>query len=479
MADKFDYDMIVVGGGAAGLTVAAGAAKFGARTALIEKDRLGGDCLHYGCVPSKTLIKSAKIYHYAKNMDLFGLPQTQIPPCNLKSVMDRIRRVIDKVGLHDSVDRFENLGVSVVFGQAEFCSEHEIRVNGKILSAKKITIATGSSPFVPPIEGLAEAGFITNVETFSLEALPESLVVLGAGPIGAELAHAFSRLGSKVTLVDTLDSPLSVEDRDMAQVVTSQMLLDGVSLRMGCKAKLIRKEADKRVLLTEDREGIEESLTCDQILVATGRKPNVSNLNLEAAGVVYTKKGIDTDDHLRTNQKHIYAAGDVNGKFPFTHVAGAEGAFVVRNAILHLPGKMNYHLVPWVTFTDPEIASVGYNEIRAKQEHVAYDLYVEQFAEVDRAVAEGEAEGKIKILTSAGSDKIIGVQIVGLHAGELLGASVLAVSHRMKLWDLASPIFAYPTLSEIHKKAAGRYYAQKVFNPKIRSLLKLLFGFQG
>ncbi|MBW1770983.1 MAG: FAD-dependent oxidoreductase, partial [Deltaproteobacteria bacterium] len=453
--------------------------QLGAKTALIEKDRLGGDCLFYGCVPSKTLIKTAKVYHYAKNLSAFGLPKVEVPPCNLKSVMGHVGKVIDKVAVHDSVERFQGMGVDVIFGGGEFVSDHEVRVNGRTLSGNRFTIATGSRPMVLPIEGLQQTGFITNVEVFSMEDLPGRLVVLGAGPIGAELAHAFARLGSKVTLVDILESPLSFEDPDIADVVIKQMVHDGISLRMGSKAMKIYQDGDHKVMVIESKDGKEEAIQCDEILVATGRRPNVEGLSLEMAGVKHTKTGIETDDHMQTSTKHIYAAGDVNGKFPFTHIAGAEGSIIVRNAIMHIPGKINYNMTPWVTFTDPEIASIGYNETRAKQGEIEYDVHMEAYEEVDRALAESEYQGKIKILTEAGSDKIIGVQIVGLHAGELIGSSVLAVNKRMKLSDLATPIFAYPTLSEIHKKSAGKYYAQKIFSPKVRNILKFIFGYQG
>jgi pyruvate/2-oxoglutarate dehydrogenase complex dihydrolipoamide dehydrogenase (E3) component len=265
----------------------------------------------------------------------------------------------------------------------------------------------------------------------------------------------------------------------MADVVIKQMVHDGISLRMSSKAKRVYQEEKHKVLVIEGKEGKEEIIQCDEILLATGRRPNVEGLNLEAAGVNYTKKGIETDLHMQTGQKHIYAAGDVNGQFPFTHIAGAEGSMIVRNAIMHIPGKINYNMTPWVIFTDPEMASIGYNEQRAKKDNISYDIYSEDFAEVDRALAESEYQGKIKILTESGSNKIIGVQIVGLHAGELIGASVLALNKGMKLADLATPIFAYPTLSEIHKKSAGKYYAEKIFSPKVKSILKFFFGYQG
>lgn len=476
---KYDYDMIIVGGGAAGLTVAAGAAPLGAKTALIEKDMLGGDCLHYGCVPSKSLIKTAKVYHYAKHLKHFGLPDIDVPPCHLQAVMGHVRDVINKVAVHDSVERFEGLGVHVLFGSAEFVSDHELRVNGKTLSSRFFTIATGSSPMVFPIEGLEKTGFVTNEQVFSMDELPERFVVLGAGPIGSELAHAFARLGSNVSLLDLVKYPLSIEDYDVAEVVIAQMVRDGISLHMESKAKRVYRDGHDKVVVVERNDSREEAIRCDEILVATGRKANVAGLNLEAAGVDYTNRGIETDLHMKTSQSHIYAAGDVNGKFPFTHMAGAEGSVVVRNAIMHVPGKIKYHLTPWVIFTDPEISSVGYNEQRANNEGIAYDVHEETFEEVDRALAESECRGKMKILTEQGSDKIIGVQIVGLHAGELIGASVIAVNKGMKLSDLATQIFAYPTLSEIHKKSSGKYYAKKIFSPKVRRILKFLFGFQG
>lgn len=472
--------MIIIGAGAAGLTVAAGAAQLGAKTALIEqRAQLGGDCLHFGCVPSKTLIKAAKVYHYAKHMKDFGLPEVDVPPCDLKSVMRHVRSVINKVAVHDSVARFEEMGVDVTFGHCAFLSDHEITVDGKTISGKRFTIATGSRPMVFPIEGLESSGYVTNEEVFSLGELPKRFVVLGAGPIGAELAHAFVRLGSAVTLVDLVDYPINIEDRDVADVVINQMVRDGIALQMGSRAKRVYVEGGHKVMVLEGKDGREISIACDEILVATGRKANVEGLNLEAAGVEYTPKGIETDLHMKTSRKHIYAAGDVNGKFPFTHMAGAEGSVVVRNAIMHVPGKINYNMTPWVIFTDPEIASIGYNERRAQERGIAYDIHEEALEEVDRALAESESHGKIKILTEAGTAKIIGVQIVGLHAGELIGTSVLALNKGMKLSDLATPIYAYPTLSEIHKKSAGKYYADKIFSPKVRHILKFLFGYQG
>jgi pyruvate/2-oxoglutarate dehydrogenase complex dihydrolipoamide dehydrogenase (E3) component len=476
---KYDYDMIIIGGGAAGLTVAAGASQLGAKTALIEKHRLGGDCLFYGCVPSKTLIKTAKVYHYAKHLKKFGLPEVDVPPCHLESVMAHVNQVIHQVAVRDSVERFQRLGVDVIFGSPEFVSDHELRINGKMLSSSRFTIATGSRPMVIPIEGLQQAGFITNIETFSLKDLPSRLAVLGAGPVGAELAHAFARLGSKVDLIDILEYPLALEDCDMAAVVIKQMVHDGISLWMSSKAKQVYQEKTQKVVVVQGKQGKEDIIECDEILLAAGRRPNVEGLNLEAAGVDYTKKGIETEAHMQTSQKHIYAAGDVNGQFPFTHIAGAEGSMIVRNAIMHIPGKIDYKLTPWVIFTDPEMASIGYNEKRAKADNISYDIYSEDFDEVDRALAESESKGRIKILTASGSSKIIGVQIVGLHAGELIGASVLALNKNMKLSDLATPIFAYPTLSEIHKKSAGKYYAEKIFSSKVKSILKLFFGYQG
>jgi len=260
MLPSYDYDMVVIGGGAAGLTVAAGAAQLGAKTALIEKNKLGGDCLHYGCVPSKTLIKSAKVYHYAKRLKDFGLPSVDVPPCDLGSVLGHVAKVINRVAVHDSVERFEGLGVEVIFGAAAFVSEHEVRVNGRTISADRFTIATGSRPMVFPVEGLEACGYVTNEEIFSLKTLPDRLVVLGAGPIGSELAHAFVRLGSQVVLVDLVEYPISVEDRDMADVVINQMVADGIVLRMSARAeKVYRKDGSKAVVL-EAKDGSRDTV---------------------------------------------------------------------------------------------------------------------------------------------------------------------------------------------------------------------------
>lgn len=476
---KHDYDLIIIGGGAAGLTVAAGAAQLGVKTALIEKKKLGGDCLHYGCVPSKTLIKSGKIYHYAKNMKQFGLPQDAVSPCDIKKVMKRVEDVIEKVGLHDSEERFTKMGIKVIYGQPEFTSERELVINGKRLSASKFVISTGSSPMIPPIEGLKEAGYITNTEVFSLKELPKKLLVVGGGPIGVEMAQALSRLGSRVTIVDLSPNILDTEDRDMSKIVAGQLLTEGIDIICNSLVNKISLKRGKKAVMVKNNKSGEKEMIVDEVLVATGRAPNVNGLNLEKAGVKFTKRGIETNLKMETSQKHIYAAGDVNGKYFFTHMAGAEGSMVVRNAVLHIPGKINYMMTPWTIFTDPEIASIGYSEKTARKNNIEYDVYTEVFEEVDRAFTEGETRGRMKILTKKNSTKIIGTQIVGMNAGEIISGAVLALNKGMKLSDLATPVFAYPTLSEINKKSAGKYYAEKIFSEKTRKVLKLLFGYNG
>ncbi len=383
---SYDYDIGIIGGGAAGLTVASGAAQLGAKTLLVEKEpELGGDCLHYGCVPSKTLIKSAHVYHLMKNGPEFGLPQITPPPVDFSLVADRIRNVIAVIQEHDSTERFCKLGAKVEFGNAHFTDEHAISLNGQTVSAKNWVIATGSSPSAPPIPGLADTPHITNKEIFSLEKLPKSMIFLGAGPIGIEMAQAFNRLGSSVTVVDRANQILGKEDRDMADGVMAVMEKEGVQFQLEAVAD---KGAHKEVIIT-DSSGKRQTLTAEEIVVAMGRKPNVHGLGLDEIGIEQHRGGIQVDNRLRTSHKHIYAAGDVNGNFQFTHAAGYEGGIVVSNAIFHLPRKVNYTFLPWCTYSDPELASIGMNEQSAKAANIDTTVWSEHFIENDRGLAEG------------------------------------------------------------------------------------------
>jgi pyruvate/2-oxoglutarate dehydrogenase complex dihydrolipoamide dehydrogenase (E3) component len=476
---KYDYDIGILGGGAAGLTVASGAAQLGAKTLLVEKEKeLGGDCLHFGCVPSKTLIRTAQAYHTMKHSKAFGLPRVDVPPVDFTKVKERIQSVIATIQKHDSEQRFCSLGARVHFGEPAFTDEHSIRLNGQSVSAKTWVIATGSSPDRPPIEGLDKTPYITNKEIFSLDRLPESMIILGAGPIAIEMAQAFCRLGTKVDLVQRSGQILTKEDKDMADEVMHVLAEDGVAFHLNTSVLGVKDLGNEREVLVKDKEGKTTSLRAERILVAMGRDPNIQGLNLAGIGVDLDRKGIKVDERMRTSQKHIYGAGDVTGKFQFTHAAGYEGGIVVSNAIFHLPRKANYSFLPWCTYTDPELASIGMNEKRAKEAGIEYSVFTEAFRDNDRSLAEGESAGKIKMLLDK-DEKPIGVQILGPQAGELLSEWVAILNGKVKLSTLASAVHPYPTLGEINKRVAGTYFSPKIFSDKVKKGLRFFFHLKG
>jgi pyruvate/2-oxoglutarate dehydrogenase complex dihydrolipoamide dehydrogenase (E3) component len=475
---SFDYDIGILGAGAAGLTVASGAAQLGAKTLLIEKEeKLGGDCLHFGCVPSKTLIKTAHVYHLMKNAREFGLPEVEVKPVDFRDVARRIRSVIDDIQKHDSEERFCNLGANVRFGEAEFVDEHSIRLEGKTLSAKNWVIATGSSPAAPSIEGLGATPFITNRELFSLERLPSSMIVLGGGPIGIEMSQAFCRLGTEVTVVQRGQQILSREDHDMANVLQKALEAEGVRFQLNASIKSTKEiGAEKEVVISA--AGRDVKLKAEKILVALGRESNTRGLGLEKIGVEFDRKGVKVDRRLRTGHKHIYAAGDSTGAFLFTHAAGYEGGIVISNAIFHVPRKTDYTYMPWCTYTDPEFASIGMNEKRATAEGVKYSVWTERYVNNDRSLAEGRKDGWIKMLLDE-KERPIGVQILGLHAGELLGEWVAVMNGRVKPTSLAAAVHPYPTLGELNKKVAGTFLSKKIFSEKVRKGLRFFFHLKG
>lgn len=478
---QYEYDLGIIGGGAAGLTAAAGAAQFGAKTLLIEKaPRLGGDCLHYGCVPSKTLIRTAGIWARARRASEFGLPALTLPPVDLGKVMDRVHAVIETIQHHDSVQRFCSLGALVRFGNPCFVDDHVVSLDDERISAKSWIIATGSSPVLPPVDGLGSVPCWTNETVFSQRILPNRLIVLGGGPIGLELAQAFARLGSQVNIVEFMDQILGPEDADVAEILKGRLLAEGIRIHTDTRA--VRAESkDGLIALTvgpATGEGPTRVMEADVVLVAAGRRPNVEGLGLEAAGVEYSPKGITTNARMKTNIPHIYACGDVNGIMPFTHVAGYEGGIALTNAVLRLPRKADYEKIGWCTYTDPEVASIGLNEKRAQKGGVTYRVIEERFAANDRALAEGEPEGKIKMLVSP-KGELLGCQIIGCHAGELIHEWVLSMAGGTKLSTMAGAVHIYPTLSEISKRAAGDLFASKIFSDKTRTVLRLLFSLKG
>lgn len=475
---KHDYDIGIIGGGAAGLTVAAGAAQLGVKTLLIEKeDKLGGDCLHYGCVPSKTLIKSASVYHTMKNASRYGLPQPELSSVDFARIAARIQSVIETIQVHDSQERFCGLGVEVGFGCAAFVDEHTVQYGGRRVSARFWLIATGSSPASLPIPGLEEIGYWTNKDIFSLSELPSSLAVIGGGPIGCEMAQAFSRLGVDVRILQRNCQLLSVEDEDMAEVVQAAFREEGIGLDLCASTQAVRATASG--IEIEYKLGEETRvISAEKLLVAAGRTPNIDDLKLENAGVEYDRRGITVDNRLRTTQKHIFAAGDVTGQYQFTHAAGYEGGIVISNAVFRLPRKADYTWLPWCTYTDPELASVGMNEKAAQRAGIEHSIWVEEFHDNDRAQAEGAITGKIKLVLDK-KEKPLGVQIVGSHAGEIAAEWVAALNAKAGLSTLASAVHPYPTMSEINKRVAGQVLSKKLFSEKVRKTLGFIFDYKG
>jgi pyruvate/2-oxoglutarate dehydrogenase complex dihydrolipoamide dehydrogenase (E3) component len=475
----YDYDIGIIGGGAGGLTVASGSAQLGAKTLLVEKEKeLGGDCLHFGCVPSKTLIKTAHVYQLIKNARKFGLPSVEVPPVDFREVSKRIKSVIDTIQRHDSKERFCKLGAQVEFGQPTFTDEHRIRLNGSSYSAKTWVIATGSSPVTPPIKGLDRTPYITNREIFYLDHLPKSMIILGGGPIGSEMSQAFCRLGTKVAVVDMAPQILAKEDPDLADAVQEVLSSEGVEFYLNSTIEEVSEVGGEIEVRIKNKQGSGVRLKAEKILVALGRGANTEDLGLEDIGIKFDRRGINVDHRLRTNLKHIYAAGDVNGGFQFTHAAGYEGGIVVSNAIFHLPRRVDYTFLPWCTYTDPPLGSIGMNEKSAAAAGIDYQVWIEEFKDNDRSLAEGESIGKIKMILDA-KEKPIGVQILGPNAGDLLSEWVAVLNGKVKLSTLAAAIHPYPTIGEINKKVAGSYFSPKIFSDKVQKGLKFFFHLKG
>jgi pyruvate/2-oxoglutarate dehydrogenase complex dihydrolipoamide dehydrogenase (E3) component len=476
---KYDYDFGIIGGGSAGLSAASIASQLGARTLLVEKDEvLGGDCLHYGCVPSKTLIRSARVYQLMKTSESLGLDPVKLQPVDFKKIRARILAVIAHIQKHDSVERFCRLGAQVEFGQAAFTDEHSIRLNGKGYAAKKWLIATGSRAFVPPIEGIDSTPYITNKEIFYMDSLPKSMAIIGAGPIGIEMGQSFQRFGTDVTVIDLSDQILNKEDKDMSDGVMKVLEEEGVRFIMNASVAGVRDKGTHREVVVRRKNGETETLKCETILVSVGRVPNIDGLGLDKIGVELDRRGMKVDNRLRTNIKHIYGAGDVIGGYLFTHSAGYEGSIVTVNAIGHMPKKADYTNLPWCTYTEPELASIGMNEKAAKAAGVDYSVWKEDFSSNDRSVAEGHMTGHIKLLMNA-KEQPIGVQIFGPEAGTLVAEWVAVMNGGVKLSTLASSVHPFPTLGEINFRVAGKRLAEKFYSEKMKKILKMFFNLRG
>jgi len=455
---KFDYNLVVIGAGSAGLIASYIAAAVKARVALIEKDKMGGDCLNTGCVPSKALIRSAKMLSYGRRATEFGFVKTETQ-FDFAAVMERVQQIVTKVEPHDSVERYQALGVDCIAGEARVTSPYTVEVNGRTLNTRSIIIATGASPFVPPIPGLKEAGYLTSDNLWELRDKPERLVVLGGGPIGSELSQAFARLGCQVTQVEMAPRIMGREDPEVGEFIRKRFEAEGIRVLTGHAARMVEVRDNQQVLRC-DHAGAEVSIPFDRIIVAVGRRPNVSGFGLEELGVRISERGtVDTDPFLRTNIPSIFCAGDVAGPYQFTHTAGHQAWYAAVNALFggFKSFAVDYRVIPWCTFTDPEVARVGLSEDEAREQKVPFEVTRYPLDDLDRAITDSEPHGWVKILTVPGRDKILGVTIVGAHAGDLLAEYVLAMKHGLGLNKVLGTIHVYPTLAEANKLAAGTW----------------------
>ena len=479
MANTVETDLCVIGGGSGGLSVAAGAAQMGARVVLVEKGKMGGDCLNYGCVPSKALIAAAAAAEGVRHAGRFGVNGHE-PAVDFAALRDHLNGVIAAIAPHDSVARFKGLGVTVIQAAAQFTGPREILAGETRVKARRFVVASGSSPARPPIPGLETVPYLTNETVFELAERPAHLIVVGGGPIGAELAQAQRRLGVRVSLLEMF-KVLGKDDPEVTAFARRQLVADGVEIHEGIAVKQVAGDGNA-IAVTIEENGATRTLSGSHLLVAAGRKANVEGLNLEAAGVTYSPKGIAVDARLRSSNKRIFAVGDVAvveglGGYQFTHVAGYHAGIVIRNALFKLPAKVNYSALPWVTFTDPEIAHVGLTEAEAREKHGnGVKALTSSFADNDRAQAERATEGLIKVVVSA-RGRILGASIAGRHAGELLHPWVLALSQGLKIGALANMIAPYPTLGEVSKRVAGSYYTPTLFGERTKKIVRFLQWF--
>jgi len=473
---KFDRNVVVIGAGSAGLVSAYIAAAVKAKVTLIEKHRMGGDCLNTGCVPSKALIRSAKFLSHVKRAEEFGVREAKAT-YDFADVMDRVQRVVREIEPHDSVERYTGLGVECIAGEAKIVSPWEIRIGERTLTTRSIVIAAGARPFVPPIPGIDQVGHFTSDTIWSLRKLPERLVVLGGGPIGCELAQAFARFGAKVTQVEMLPRLMIREDPEISALVLARFREEGVDVRLEHKARKFLVDNGEKVLVCE-HGGAEVRIAFDEVLVAVGRIANTAGYGLEELGIPVTKsRTVDTNEFLQTIYPNIYACGDVAGPYQFTHTAAHQAWYAAVNALFGDVKKFraDYSVIPWATFTEPEVARVGLNETEAKEKNIACEITTYGIDDLDRAIADSEAHGLIKVLTVPGKDRILGVTIVGEHAGDLIAEYVMAMRHGLGLNKILGTIHIYPTMAEANKYAAGNW--KKAHAPQ--GLLKWVERYHG
>ncbi len=455
---KFDYNLVAIGAGSGGLVSAYIAAAVKAKVALIEKDKMGGDCLNTGCVPSKALIRSAKMVSYARRAKEFGFQSGQVK-YDFAEVMERVHNVIKKVEPHDSIERYTELGVECYTGAATITSPWTVEVNGQTLTTRNIIIATGARPFVPPIKGLDQVDYLTSDNLWQMRENPGRLVILGGGPIGSEITQAMARLGAEITQIEMLPRIMSREDPEVSAYVQKQFAAEGIKVLTGHTAKEVIQE-DKQNILLCDSDGETVRIPFDHILIAVGRRPNITGFGLEELGVEISERGtVAVDPLLRTNFPNIFAVGDVAGPYQFTHTASHMAWYAAVNALFagFKSFKVDYSVIPWATFTDPEVARVGLSEDEAKAQEIPYEVTRYGLDDLDRAIADSEDHGWVKVLTKPGSDKLLGVTIVGSNAGDILAEYVLAMKHGLGLNKILGTIHTYPTMSEANKAAAGEW----------------------
>lgn len=463
------YNLVVIGAGTAGLVTAAGAAGLGARVALVEKHLMGGDCLNVGCVPSKCILRSSRACAEIRSAPGFGLRVPEGGGADFAAVMERMRRLRSRISRHDSAKRFSELGVDVFLGEGRFAGPDTVEVGGRILRFKKAVIATGARAVVPPVQGLAEAGFLTNETVFSLTERPERLVVFGAGPIGCELAQAFQLLGSRVTIIEQAPQFLTREDPDAARIIADAFRRDGIDVKLKTTVERVEVSGGEKIIHMKE-DGRDETIAADEILVGAGRAPNVEGLNLEGVGVEYdSRKGVKVNDFLQTTNPRIYAAGDICLLYKFTHTADATARIVIQNALFKGRKRLSALTIPWCTYTHPEIAHVGMYERDAAAQGILVDTFVKPLTEVDRAITDGEEEGFVKIHVKKGTDRILGATIVAAHAGEMISEITLAMAGKVGLGAIAGVIHPYPTQAEAIRQA-GDLYNRTRLTPFVKGL---------
>jgi len=460
-------DLVIIGGGAGGLVVASVAAQLGLDTVLIEKNpQPGGDCLHFGCVPSKALLKVAQVAETIRRAQDYGI-ETVAAKVDIGKVNAAVQRAVDTIQPHDSRERFEALGCEVITGTASFSDKHTVVVNARTLRAKKFVIATGSAPYIPSIPGLAEIDYLSNEDMFSLPVLPGTLLILGAGPVGVEMAQAYARLGSKVKLVEIAPRILPGMDADIAASLGDVLLREGIEIYAGRRVTNVARHDSKIEIVLDDGE----SVRGDRILVATGRRAVVDGLGLEKADVEYSSRGIVVNARMQTSSKHIFACGDVTGQLALTHVAELQAGVVIANIVFKLPRRISRQAIPLVVYTDPECAQIGLTECEAEDEDVCSSVRFEMAA-LDRAIAEHKTPGFAKLVVRKG--RLLGVQIVGPHAGDVIHEFALAMHENIKLSKITALVHAYPSYAQISKRAAGAYYSPALYSEKTKTVVKWL-----